>query len=90
MANPTPYTCPHCGSSNSGPSFGFNPQRINNDETLIHDVLFVCGDCAGRWAAIGFSMIARRDGGEPSEEAVLALTEAVAAAGDLRIEALDE
>ena len=53
MATANPNTCPHCGSSNSGANFGFNPQRINNDETLIHDVLFACADCDGQWAAIG-------------------------------------
>ena len=90
MATANPNTCPHCGSSNSGANFGFNPQRINNDETLIHDVLFACADCDGQWAAIGFVMIAQRNGGPPSEEAQEALVEAVSAAGQLRIEALDQ
>jgi hypothetical protein len=35
MATANPNTCPHCGSSNSGANFGFNPQQINDDETLI-------------------------------------------------------
>ena len=39
MTKANPNICPHCGSSNSGANFGFNPQRINNDETLIHDCL---------------------------------------------------
>jgi hypothetical protein len=90
MATANPNTCPHCGSSNSGANFGFNPQRINGDETLIHDVLFACADCDGQWAAIGFVMIAQRNGGPPSEEAQEALVEAVSAAGQLRIEPLDQ
>ena len=51
MATANPNTCPHCGSSNSGANFGFNPQPINDDETLIRDVLFACVDCGGQWAA---------------------------------------
>ena len=90
MARANPNTCPHCGSSNSGANFGFNPQRINGDETLIRDVLFACADCDGQWAAIGFVMIAQRNGGPPSEEAQEALVEAVSAAGQLRIEPLDQ
>ena len=89
MATANPNTCPHCGSSNSGANFGFNPQRINNDETLIHDCLFDCTDCDGQWAAMGFVMIARRDGGELSIQAQEVLAEAVAAAEELRIEPLD-
>ena len=90
MATANPTTCPHCGSSDSGANFGFNPQQINDDETLIHDVLFACADCDGQWAAIGFVMIAQRNGGPPSEEAQEALVEAVSAAGQLRIEPLDQ
>ena len=90
MATANPNTCPHCGSSNSGANFGFNPQRINNDETLIHDVLFACADCGGEWAAIGYVMIAQRNGGELSKEAQYALAGAVANAEELRIEALDQ
>ena len=90
MATANPNTCPHCGSSNSGANFGFNPQRINGDETLIHDVLFACADCDGQWAAIGYVMIAQRKGGQPSEEAQEALAGAVARAEELRIELLDQ
>ena len=90
MAKANPNTCPHCGSSNSVASFGFNPQRINNEETLIHDVLFACADCDGQWAAIGYVMIAQRNGGEPSKEAREALVEAVTGAEDLWIEPLDQ
>jgi|TARA_B110000196_G_scaffold39059_1_gene29659 hypothetical protein len=90
MATANPNTCPHCGSSNSGANFGFNPQRINDDETLIHDVLFACADCGGEWAAIGYVMIAQRNGGELSKEAQDALAGAVANAEELRIEALDQ
>ena len=90
MATANPNTCPHCGSSNSGAYFGFNPQRINDDETLIHDVLFACADCGAEWAAIGYVMIAQRNGGELSKEAQDALAGAVANAEELRIEALDQ
>ncbi len=90
MANATPNTCPHCGSLNTGVTFGFNPQRINDEETLIHDVLFACADCDGEWAAIGYVMIAQRNGGELSEEAQEALAGAVAGAEELRIEPLDQ
>ena len=90
MAEANPTTCPHCGSPSTGVTFGFNPQRINNDETLIHDCLFACADCDGQWAAMGFVMIARRDGGEPSIQAQEVLAEAVAAAEELRIEPLDQ
>tara|TARA_B100000586_G_scaffold200664_1_gene148875 strand:- start:235 stop:522 length:288 start_codon:yes stop_codon:yes gene_type:complete len=90
MTKANPNTCPHCGSSNSGATFGFNPQPINDDETLIHDVLFACADCDGQWAALGFVMIAQRNGGEPSKEAQEALAEAVLAAEELRIEPLDQ
>ena len=90
MATGNPDACPHCGSSNSGANFGFNPQRINNAETLIRDVLFACADCGGEWAAIGYVMIAQRNGGEPSKEGQEALAEAVLAAEELRIEPLDQ
>ncbi len=90
MANATPNTCPHCGSLNTGVTFGFNPQRINDEETLIHDVLFACADCDGEWAAIGYVMIAQRNGGELYEEAQEALAGAVAGAEELRIEPLDQ
>ena len=89
MATSNPNTCPHCNSSNSGANFGFNPQRINNDETLIHDVLFSCADCGGEWAAIGYVMIAQRNGGELSKEAHEALVGAVAGAEELRVELLE-
>ena len=90
MAEANPTTCPHCGSPSTGVTFGFNPQRINNDETLIHDVLFACADCEGQWAAIGYVMIAQRNGGELSKEAQEALAGAVAGAEELRIEPLDQ
>ena len=90
MAQSDPNTCPHCGSPSTGVTFGFNPQHMNNDETLIHDCLFACVDCDGQWAAMGFVMIARRDGGEPSMQAQEALAKAVAAAEELRIELLDQ
>ena len=90
MAKADPNTCPHCGSPSTGVTFGFNPQHMNNDETLIHDCLFACADCDGQWAAMGFVMIARRDGGEPSMQAQEALAKAVAAAEKLRIEPLDQ
>ena len=90
MATANPNTCPHCGSSNSGANFGFNPQPINDDETLIRDVLFACVDCGGQWAAFGFVMIAQRNGGEPSKEAQEALAEAISDGEELRIELLDQ
>ena len=90
MAQSDPNTCPHCGSPSTAVTFGFNPQRMNNDETIIHDCLFACADCDGQWAAMGFVMIARRDGGQPSMQAQEALAKAVAAAEELRIEPLDQ
>ena len=90
MAPADPNTCPHCGSPSTAVTFGCNPQRMNNDETIIHDCLFACADCDGQWAAMGFVMIARRDGGQPSMQAQEALAKAVAAAEELRIEPLDQ
>ena len=90
MASANPNTCPHCGSLNTGVTFGFNPQRISDDETLIHDCLFGCTDCGGQWAAFGFVLIAQRNGGAPSKEAQEALVEAVSVAAELRIEPLDQ
>ena len=90
MASANPNTCPHCGSLNTGVTFGFSPQRINDKETLVSDTLFACTDCDGQWAAFGFVMIAQRNGGQPSEEAQKALAEAVASAEELRIEPLDQ
>ena len=40
MPKLNPNVCPRCGSSNTGDTFGFNPVRINADETLVHDVLY--------------------------------------------------
>ena len=34
MAQADPNTCPHCGSPSTAVTFGFNPQRMNNDETI--------------------------------------------------------
>ena len=51
MSTDDPHTYPRCGYPNSGANFGVNPQRINDDETLIRDVLFACADCDGQWAA---------------------------------------
>ena len=68
MTKANPNTCPHCGSSNSGATFGFNPQPINDDETLIHDVLFACAAFGGRWTAMGFVMVARRNGKRPRKK----------------------
>ena len=53
-------------------------------------MLFACADCDGQWAAIGYVMIAQRNGGELSKEAQEALAGAVAGAEELRIEPLDQ
>jgi len=45
MPKLNPNVCPRCGSSDTGATFGFNPVRINSNETLIHDVLFSCAGC---------------------------------------------
>jgi hypothetical protein len=90
MATANPNNCPRCGSWNTGSSIGFNPQRINNDETLVSDCIFVCFDCKCEWKAIGFRLIASSAVGPPSEEAQEILLEAIKSAGQLRIEILDD
>jgi len=90
MATANPNNCPNCGSWNTGLSIGFNPQRINSDETLISDCIFGCFDCKCEWRAVGFRLIARQDGGPPSGEAQEILCEAIKSAGELQIEMLDD
>ncbi len=90
MAIVNPNNCPKCGSWNTGSSIGFNPQRINNDETLVSDCVFGCFDCKCEWRAVGLRLIARHDAGPPSEEAQEILCEAIKSAGELRIEMLDD
>jgi len=90
MATANPNNCPNCGSWNTGLSIGFNPQRINSDETLISDCIFGCFDCKCEWRAVGFRLIVRRDGGSPSGEAQEILCEAIKSAGELRIEMSDD
>ena len=84
MPKLNPNVCPRCGSSKTGATFGFNPVRINSNETLIHDVLFNCADCDKQYQAVGYSMIATRNG-ECSPDALAALAEAVDSAEDLRL-----
>ena len=88
MTNPN--VCPTCGSRNSGATFGFDPQRVNADETILTGVGFCYGDCDSQWMAHGFVMIANRKGGVPSEEAQAAFLEAMSKAGDLRIEPIED
>ena len=90
MTTVNPNNCPKCGSWNTGSSIGFNPKRINNDETLVSDCIFGCFDCKCEWRAVGFRLIARRDAGPPSEEAQEILCEAIKSAGELRIEVLSD
>ena len=81
-----PNHCPVCRSGNTGVTFGFNPKRINDRETLIHDVTHVCADCDATWTAWGHTIIASRDDGPYSPEALAALDLAISEAGELRIE----
>ncbi len=81
-----PNHCPVCRSGNTGVTFGFNPKRINDSETLVHDVTHVCADCDATWTAWGHTIIASRDDGPNSDEALAALEQAIAEAGELRIE----
>ena len=85
-----PNVCPTCGTRNTGATFGWEPQRINDDEVVLTGVGFACGDCDSRWFAHGHVMLAQRNGGIPSAEAQLALLEAIAQAGELRIELLED
>lgn len=85
MPKLNPNTCPRCGFSNTGATIGFNPLRINANETLVHDVLFRCADCDKQYQAVGYTMIATRDG-EYSPEALAALAEAIDKAESLRLE----
>ena len=85
-----PNNCPKCGSWDTGTSIGFNPQRINNNETLVSDCVFGCFDCKCEWRAIGFRLIENHDGEPPSEEALEILLEAIKSAGELRIEVLSD
>jgi transposase-like protein len=89
MPKLNPNVCPRCGSSDTGATFGFNPVRINSNETLIHDVLFRCADCDRQYQAIGYSMIASRSG-EYSPEALTALAEAIDASESLRLVPVDD
>ena len=90
MATTNPNNCPSCGSWNTGSSIGFNPQRINNDETLLSDCIFGCFDCKCEWRAVGFRLIDRHDGGPPSEEAIEFLYEAIKSAGERQIEVVSD
>ena len=85
-----PNVCPTCGSRNTGATFGWKPQHVNENETLLTGVGFACGDCDGEWMAHGFVMIANRKGGAPSEEAQAAFLEAMSEAGELRIEPIED
>jgi len=84
MPELNPNVCPRCGSNDTGATFGFNPVRINDNETLIHDVLFRCADCDKQYRAVGYSMIATRNG-ENSPEGFAALAEAIDASESLRL-----
>ena len=88
MTNPN--VCPTCGSRNSGATFGFDPQRVNDDEKILTGVGFACGDCDGQWMAHGYVMIANRKGGAPSEEAQAAFLKAMSKACELRIEPIED
>ena len=81
-----PNHCPVCRSRNIGVWFGYNPKRINDSETLVHDVTHVCADRDATWTAWGHTIIASRDDGPNSDEALAALEQAIAEAGELRIE----
>ena len=85
-----PNNCPKCGSWDTGTSIGFNPQRINDNETLVSDCVFGCFECKCEWRAIGFRLIENHDGEPPSEEALEILLEAIKSAGELRIEVLSD
>ena len=90
IATVNPNNCPKCGSWDTGTSIGFNPQRINNNETLVSDCVFGCFDCKCEWRAIGFRLIENHDGEPPSEEALEILLEAIKSAGELQIEVLSD
>ena len=90
MNTPNPNVCPTCSSRNTGATFGWEPQRVNADETILTGVGFACGDCDVEWMAHGFVMIANRKGGAPSEEAQAAFLEAMDKAGELCIEPIDD
>jgi hypothetical protein len=49
-------------------------------------VTHVCADCDATWTAWGHTIIASRDDGPNSDEALAALEQAIAEAGELRIE----
>ena len=34
MDTPNPNVCPTCGSRNTGATFGWKPQRVNENETI--------------------------------------------------------
>ncbi|MBL6925539.1 MAG: hypothetical protein ISR42_09175 [Acidimicrobiia bacterium] len=85
MPELNPNVCPRCGSTNTGATFGFNPVRINSNETLVHDVLFRCADCDKQYQAVGYSMIASRNG-ENSPEGFAALAKAIDNAEPLRLD----
>jgi hypothetical protein len=89
MPKLNPNVCPRCGSLDTGATFGFNPERINADETLVHDVLFRCADCDRQYQAIGYSMIASRNG-KNSPEGFAALAAAIDAAESLRLVPVDD
>ncbi len=90
IATVNPNNCPKCGSWDTGTSIGFNPQRINDNETLVSDCVFGCFECKCEWRAIGFRLIENHDGEPPSEEALEILLEAIKSAGELRIEVLSD
>jgi len=85
MPELNPNVCPRCGSTDTGATFGFNPVRINSNETLVHDVLFRCAGCNGQYQAVGYSMIASRNG-KNSPEGFAALAEAIDNAEPLRLD----
>ena len=78
--------CPDSAAfSNTGAAFGFNPLRINANQTLVHDVLFHCADCDKQYQAVGYSMIGSRNG-ESSPQALAALAEVTDNAEPLRFD----
>jgi hypothetical protein len=52
MNTPNPNVCPTCGSRNTGATFGWEPQRVNADETILTGVGFAQAcqkQCAVSW-----------------------------------------
>jgi len=71
---PDPHTCPHCGSNATTATFGFNPDRLSDNEVLLHDPTFICDNCDNGWQAMGYVMVVTKDGSPVSDagRAVLA------------------